>query len=59
MADLTGFTVFLLCDMHSYFTVFKFTSRASSLAYKRAKTSKLLEYFVMAIVCFHIFIFEY
>lgn len=57
MADFTGFTVFLLCDMHTYFTVFIFTCRTFSVAYKRVKTLKLLEYFVVVIVCFLIFIF--
>jgi hypothetical protein len=37
------------------FTVFKFTSKTVSVAYKRFKTSKLLEYFVVVIACFHIF----
>lgn len=57
MANFTGFTLFLLCDMRTYFTVFKFTTRTFSVAYKRVKTSKLLEYFVVVVVCFHILVF--
>jgi len=42
--------------MRTYCTVFIFTSRTFSVAYKGVKTLKFLEYFVV-IVCFHIFIF--
>ena len=39
--------------MHTYFTIFKFTFGTFNVAYKRVETLKLLEYFVVVIVCFH------